>query len=893
MVAKKCCFIGMFTLLSVSLAAADPPAEHPQTAEPLVIECLRGTPDAIDGDLSDWNLTAMTPAVLDTEEQIHPDSGQGVSAWEDPDDCSGEFYLLWDDEKIYMAVVVKDDSVSMSKSNGDIWNADCIEIFFATTNAVSGCEEHYQYGLNANNQTWNWCNMDGDGNSAIDYLQVASTETGDGYICEAAIEYGQMMSLDFSAGNAIGFHAVIDDTEAVDRELQMTWTGREAHDQSLGYGHLILSDVEVGSSGNPLARSPKPKDGIMISQTSVMLEWKAGAFASAHEVYFGESLDAVNAATPDDTDVFVGRLGVEMLRVGSAGDPVPEPLVPGATYYWRVDEVNDANAASPWKGNVWNFSIHPLTAFDPYPVDGMKHVDPDQDLSWSAGMGVLFHKVYLGKSFDEAFNAMAPTTMSQEATANLLTLDLDTTYYWRVDEFSPTTGDQKGPVWSFTTRGEEGGVKAEYFDGTALAGDPVLTQIEPTIDHSWSDEVAAGLSDNVSARWRGNLEAPLSETFTLITTSDDGVRLWLDDRLIIDDWTDHGTTDNSARVDFIKGQIYSIRMEYYENTGGAVAQLSWQSPTIARQIIPQGWLQLPLWATSPSPSNGDPHAPQASALTWSAGDEATAHDVYFGEDAEAVANATPADAGVYRGQQAAGATSYNPGPLEWGKTYYWRVDEINPGNADSPWQGSLWSFTTADFIGVEDFESYTNEVGQRVFEVWIDGIGFTQPEPGNLGNGTGAAVGHDIWSEPIQYTTIMEVDDVHGGFQAMPLYYNNTATPYRSEAERTWTATQDWTGNGVDTVTLYVKGKSSNSADPLYVVIQDSMGRSGTATHPNAEILTKSSWTEWNIPAGEFTTAGVAMNAVRKMTIGTGGGVGGTGMILVDDICITKAAPGQ
>jgi hypothetical protein len=423
-----------------------------------------------------------------------------------------------------------------------------------------------------------------------------------------------------------------------------------------------------------------------------------------------------------------------------------------------------------------------------------------------------------------------------------------------------------------------------------LAGDPVLTQIEPKIDHSWgNNEVAPGLSDNASARWRGNLEAPFSEPFTLITTSDDGVRLWLDDRLIIDNWTDHGTTDNTAKVDFIQGQRYSIRMEYYENTGGAVAQLSWQSPTIARQIVPQGWLQLPLWATSPSPANGDPQAPQASPLTWSAGDEATAHDVYFGEDAEAVANATPADADVYVGQQAAGVTSYNPGPLEWGKTYYWRVDEINPGQADSPWTGSLWSFTTADFVLVEDFESYTNEVGQRVFEKWIDGIGFTQPEPGNAGNGTGAAVGHDIWSAGTTYTTIMEVAYPHGGFQALPLYYDNTAAPYRSEAERTWAAAQDWTLNGVDTVTLYVKGKSSNSADPLYVVITDSMGRSGTATHPDAEILTKSSWIEWNIPATQFTSAGVSMAAVKSMCIGIGGGVGGTGMVLVDDISVIKA----
>ncbi|MBL7146932.1 MAG: hypothetical protein ISS76_22025, partial [Phycisphaerae bacterium] len=97
MLAKKCFLVGIITLLSVSLAIADPPAVHPITGEPLVINCLKGTPDAIDGDLSDWNLEAMTPAVLDVVEQLH----SGQDTWDGPEDCSGEFYMLWDDVNIY------------------------------------------------------------------------------------------------------------------------------------------------------------------------------------------------------------------------------------------------------------------------------------------------------------------------------------------------------------------------------------------------------------------------------------------------------------------------------------------------------------------------------------------------------------------------------------------------------------------------------------------------------------------------------------------------------------------------------------------------------------------------------------------------------------------------
>jgi len=252
MLAKKCSLVGFFTLFSVSLAIAAPPAVHPTTGEPLVINCFRGTPEAIDGDLSDWNLEAMTPAVLDRVEQLY----FGQITWDSPADCSGEFYLLWDNVNIYIAVVVKDDTLSMNKSSGYIWDADCVEIFFSTTNAMDpnlgyltpeACAEHYQYGFNANNQRWNWCNMDGAGRTEPDYLQIASSVTADGYVCEASIEYGQMLSLDFSAGNTIGFHPVLDDTDNLNVEVHMTWTGRGAHDQSLGFGHMVLSDEPVGS----------------------------------------------------------------------------------------------------------------------------------------------------------------------------------------------------------------------------------------------------------------------------------------------------------------------------------------------------------------------------------------------------------------------------------------------------------------------------------------------------------------------------------------------------------------------------------------------------------------------------------------------------------------------
>jgi len=161
-------FSGNFHFAQLEFGDCGPTCVHPATGEPLVITCLRGTPDAIDGDLRDWDLKVMTPAVLDTRGQLY--SGQTI--WSGPQDSSGKFYLLWDDKNIYIAVVMKDDKLSMNKTGSNIWNADCIEIFFSTTDAVAThtATVHYQYGFNANNQRWNWCNMDGTGAREPDYL---------------------------------------------------------------------------------------------------------------------------------------------------------------------------------------------------------------------------------------------------------------------------------------------------------------------------------------------------------------------------------------------------------------------------------------------------------------------------------------------------------------------------------------------------------------------------------------------------------------------------------------------------------------------------------------------------------------------------------------------------
>jgi len=313
------------------------------------------------------------------------------------------------------------------------------------------------------------------------------------------------------------------------------------------------------------------------------------------------------------------------------------------------------------------------------------------------------------------------------------------------------------------------------------------------------------------------------------------------------------------------------------------------------------------WAFDRRPSIDAGDVTHTPVLRWTAGAWAALHDVYFGQDPELVANATPADTQIYHGRQELEMVMYEPETLQWGETYYWRIDEVNfitieneDGTEDVNeivWKGQVRSFTTAEFIVVDDFELYTNnrDAGQAVFQAWIDGLGFSGPEPNNPGNGTGSIVGHDIWNEESPYETIVETGIIHGGKQSMSLYYNNTDEPYYSQASRTWPAPQDWTLNDMDTFELYFRGDPDNAPGQLYLSIEDDAGQIAFINHPNPDAVLATEWQQWSIPPADLITAGVDVTAIRKITIGVGDPdnpqPGSIGIIYIDDIRVTQSKP--
>ncbi len=133
------------------------------------------------------------------------------------------------------------------------------------------------------------------------------------------------------------------------------------------------------------------------------------------------------------------------------------------------------------------------------------------------------------------------------------------------------------------------GLIGEYFQGVEINPAQLQRiQVDPTINFLWDGggpDNGVG-PDTFAARWTGRLRAPATTTYAFTTNTDDGIRLWIGDKPVIDNWTDHAPMEDKGVADLEEGKEYPIRLEWYENMGGAVVQLFWETSEISREIIP-------------------------------------------------------------------------------------------------------------------------------------------------------------------------------------------------------------------------------------------------------------------------------------------------------------------
>jgi hypothetical protein len=633
------------------------------------------------------------------------------------------------------------------------------------------------------------------------------------------------------------------------------------------YDRALSADEIQGLIDNPgetvtQALAPSPADGEIIESTWYNLSWTPGDLASSHQLYIADNFEDVSQAS---SQAIVTEASFVVIGFGES---FPDGLVPGTTYYWRVDEVNDAEPESPWRGDIWSFSVRPKVAWHPVPADGALFVEPDTNLTWDPGVGAALHHVYFGENFEDvnsAEGAAATTATTYEPGQ----LEAGKTYYWRVDGFDGQTV-QRGQVWSFTTSVPGGGLVGEYFNAMNPGGQPVLTRTDPAIDVDYgtaSPEPNRVDEDGFSVRWRGEIQVAFSEVYTFYTRTNDGSRLWIDEKLIVDKWAwvNRVVDTRSEPIELVAGEKYSIRMEWFNEDGDAEAHLLWESASEPKAIVPAAAFSLPVRAGGPDPSNDAVDVRQTPILSWSPGVAAVSHDVYFGTDEETVRNA---DTGSpeYKGTRDLGSENYEPGELAWDTTYYWRVDEVEEDGIVE--RGKVWRFRTADFIIVDDFELYNDlnpddPGSNRIFLAWIDG--FDNPAA------NGSIVGYA--NPPFAEQSI-----VHSGSQSMPFAYDNSVG--KSEATLTLASNGDWTVNGVNILTIWYRGSADNAAETLYVALNGN----ARVDNDDPDAATETSWTEWNIPLQAFADQGVNLSNVSSITLGLSSVTGGSGMMYFDDI---------
>ncbi|MHC4474906.1 MAG: LamG-like jellyroll fold domain-containing protein [Planctomycetota bacterium] len=214
-------------------------------------------------------------------------------------------------------------------------------------------------------------------------------------------------------------------------------------------GAAVLNAFILRGWKAPEAFWPKPPDGATDVHPDVVLTWRPGAHAVSHEVYFGTDIDEVSDAADPNSLPGRGRQDPNWY------DP-PGPLNLGVTYYWRIDEVNDAHPDMLWKGDAWSFTVDDGKAHSPSPENGATNVPLDANLTWSPGSFAAWHYVYLGTDAYDVLYATDPNTPPGRGRENSNSydpcgLELNKTYYWRIDEANPGYDNSKGDLWFFTT----------------------------------------------------------------------------------------------------------------------------------------------------------------------------------------------------------------------------------------------------------------------------------------------------------------------------------------------------------------------------------------------------------------------------------------------------------
>jgi hypothetical protein len=447
-------------------------------------------------------------------------------------------------------------------------------------------------------------------------------------------------------------------------------------------------------------------------------------------------------------------------------------------------------------------------AGNPSPDEDATDVHQDAVLSWSASETAVAHDVYFGTNPVDVNNASRTNPngllVSQGQTATEYDpeglLEFGQTYYWRIDEVNgaPDNTIFKGEVWSFTAEPYSYPVtsltaKASSSSQAAMGPEKTINGVGLNAD----DQHSTTGSD----MWTGVLPAWIQYQFDKVYRLDK-LLVWNSNQ-IIEAFVGFGakTVKVEYSVDGVTWTELAGVPEFAQATGmatytaGTTVDFGGAEAKFVKLTITDNWGTIgqaglsevrfyaaPMLAREPSPALAATGIEVGTDLDWRPGRGAASHKVFLGTDSAAVAaSTTPAGTVADHG--------FTPSSLNFATQYFWRVDEV--GDAGT-YAGDVWNFTTQDYAAIDNMETYTDDEGGRIYEFWIDG----------LTNGlSGSTVGY-------MQAPFAEKTAVHGGAQSMPMTYDNSTSPFYSEAELAFDTAQNWTTNGATTVSLWYQGSA-------------------------------------------------------------------------------------
>ncbi|MBL7185173.1 MAG: discoidin domain-containing protein [Phycisphaerae bacterium] len=548
-------------------------------------------------------------------------------------------------------------------------------------------------------------------------------------------------------------------------------------------------------------------------------------------------------------------------------------------------------------------------SWNPSPKDGATDVPVDAILSWSSGFHAVKHDVYFGTSFDDVNSATATTDPagvymgSQNVnTYETARLEMSRTYYWRIDDVGapPDNAISKGSVWQFTAEPFAYPIAGENISATASSSNSAEEGPENTVNGS-------GLSDDrhsstLADMWLTSSGEPGSAWIqyefdrpyklhqmqvwnyngSMVLTSYGLKEVTIEYSTDATNWTQLGNVSELAQA--------SGAADYAHNTTVAfdgvpakyvklTANSNWGGGVFDRYGLSEvRFLYIPLRAREPQPDSTATDVGPDVTLRWRVGREAAEHNVYIGTDEQAVADGTVPVSVVTEARDLIS--------LDLGQTYYWKVSEVNIAETPAMLEGDIWSFTTRDFVVVDDFESYNDipveeEGSNPVYATWADG--FDNP------SANGSTIGYVEAFQPSMETRI-----VHGASQSVPFLYDNNFK--YSEAVLLLSPPQDWTEHGVKVLSLYFHGDPENSVEQMYVKVNGSKvlydGDSTDMKPADIMHIERGLWKLWNIDLASF---GVDLQSITKLAIGFGDETnltaGGSGVVYFDDIRLYPSAP--